>query len=102
MEDFVGDKLLHICAASEHNPYIERSITTTKERACSIYHGPPYRKIPILMLNALVRVSIHWRNQFPSRTGVSETVSSSTIVEGNDKPDLGIKKYHMECMRWHT
>ena len=44
------------------------------------------------MLNALVRVSIHWRNQFPLRTGVSQAISPSTIVEGKDKPDLGIKK----------
>ena len=28
MEDFVGDKYLGICAAREHNPYIERSIRT--------------------------------------------------------------------------
>ena len=92
MEDFVGDKVLNICAAREHNPFIERSIRTTKERARSIYHGLPYVQIPILMLNSLVRVAIHWRNQFPSKTGVSQTVSPATIVEGKDKPDLGKKE----------
>ena len=30
--------------------------------------------------------------QFPSKTGISQTIIPSTIVEGKDKPDLGQKK----------
>ena len=35
--------------------------------------------------------AIHWLNAFPSKTGVSSTLSPSTIVTGRGKPDFSKK-----------
>ena len=69
---------------------IERSIRTVKERFRSTCNGIPYKWITILMVRSLVEGIIDVVNAFPSKNGISSTLSPSTIVEG--KPNLDLKR----------
>ena len=48
---------LHICAAGEHVPRIERTIRTVKERARTLCHSLPYDSFPQLMTKSLLQNS---------------------------------------------
>ena len=74
--------MLHICAAGEHVGPIERSIQNIKERARCMTHAVPYKRYTKLMTRSMIQGVVHWLNCFPSKNGVSDTVSSSTLVEG--------------------
>ena len=73
-----------------HVGTIERSVRTVKERMRSTCNGIPFKKITILMVRSLVEGIIAVLNAFPSNTGISKTLSPSTIVEG--KPKLDFKR----------
>ena len=59
-----------------------------KERSRSTCSGLPYRRITILMVRSLIEAITEVLNAFPSKTGISSTLSPATIVEGKPKPDL--------------
>jgi hypothetical protein len=83
---------LHIYGKDEHVGKIERSIRTVKERARMSCHSLPYKKVPKIMVKALVDTVIQWLNAFPSETGVSRNMSPSTIVQGIPSPDMNTKR----------
>ena len=78
----------NICAKDEHVPIIERDIHTVKERCPYTTHSLPYVSFPKIMTCSLVTGRVAWLNQFPTKTGVSSTLSAAALVLGTPKPDL--------------
>ena len=83
--------LFHIYGKDEHVGLIERSNRTVKNKARVMTHATPYRKIPKVMTIGLVQGAVKWLNAFPSMTGISRTMSPSTIVLGLPKPNMKYK-----------
>jgi hypothetical protein len=73
---------LNIAATNEHVPEIERGIRTIKEQNRSTVSGLPYKHYPMILMKALVSHTVSWLNMFPHADGVSETMSSQTILTG--------------------
>ena len=82
----------HIHAANEHCGTIERSIRTMKERCRCLCHAVPYNRYTKLMVTSLVATATYWLNAFPSKTGVSTTLSPANIVLGRSNPDFNHNK----------
>ncbi|CAJ1950718.1 unnamed protein product [Cylindrotheca closterium] len=70
------------CGADEHEPTIERFIRTIKDRVRSNYNMLPFRRIPKLILEYLIRNAVFWLNAFPALDGVSNNLSPRYIVTG--------------------
>ena len=83
---------LHICEKGAHVGGIERSIRHVKERARCTCHAVPYKRYTKLMTKALVEGVIYWLNNFPSKNGISQTMSPASIVLGRPKPDFNHKR----------
>ena len=88
LKDFLEPRILHTYAREEHVGIIERSVRSIKERCRSTVHGMPYKRMTILMVKSLVEGVVGMMNAFPSKQGISDTLSPSTIVEGKSKLDL--------------
>ena len=88
LKDFLEPGILHTYAREEHVGIIERSVRSIKERCRSTVHGMPYKRMTILMVKSLVEGVVGMMNAFPSKQGISDTLSPSTIVEGKSKLDL--------------
>ena len=91
LKDFLEPGILHTYAREEHVGIIERSVRSIKERCRSTVHGVPYKRMTILMVRSLVEGVVGMMNAFPSKQGISNTLSPSTIVEGKAKLDLARK-----------
>ena len=91
LRSFLEPALLHIYAKNEHIGNIEHSTCRIKERARSTYNGTSYKRITMLMVRSLIEAIVESLNAFPSPTGISKTMSPSTIVEGKPKPNFGAK-----------
>jgi len=74
--------MLETSAADEHVADIERYIETVKGRTRSAYHTLPFRRIPRLIIEHLVRNSVFWLNAFPAVDGVSDDYSPRYIMTG--------------------
>jgi hypothetical protein len=90
---------MNIAAADAHVPEIERSIGTTKERTRGTIQGMPFRRIPRVMVNAIVERAIRGLNQFPARCTrrrlrhqTPDTISPLTIMTGMPGPDYNTFK----------
>ena len=88
LKDFLEPVILHIYARYEHIGVIERLVRSIKEIWQSTVNGIPYKRITILMVRSLVEGMVAMMNTFPSKQGVSDTLSPSNIVEGKPKLDL--------------
>ncbi len=71
---------INTMAAKEHVPEVERKIRSIKERGRGILNILPFKKMPRLMLIELVYHVVLWLNAFPTKSGVSETLSPREIV----------------------
>ena len=80
--------LLHIYGREEHVGFIERSVRTIKERFRSTCSAMPFRRITVRMVRSLVEGITDVLNAFPSKNGITQTISPATIVEGKPKMDL--------------
>jgi hypothetical protein len=65
----------------------KRSIRTMKERARTTIHGLPFKRLPKLMIQAVVYHAAKGLNQFPAKNGISDTLSPLTIMTGRANPD---------------
>jgi len=74
-------------AADDHVGEVERSIQTMKERACTTIHGLPFKRLPKVMIQALVYHAAKSVNQFPAKNGISDTLSPLTIMTGRANPN---------------
>ena len=73
---------LHIKAAGQHTEKTERSIRTIKERTRSMVHSTPYRRMPKLMIRALMEGSTSFLNYFPAEQGIQGNMTPAMIVDG--------------------
>ncbi len=67
-------------AAKEHFPKVERCIQLIKERGRGILNTLPFKKMPQIMRIELIYHVVLWLNAFPTKSGVSETLSPHKIV----------------------
>ena len=73
---------LNTTAQDEHVGEVERYIRTVKERMRATYNTLPFRHIPARIVIEMARAAIYWLNAFPSKRGVSQTMSPRMIVTG--------------------
>ncbi len=71
---------IDICAAGEHVPAAERSIRVVEEHARVLTQGLPYRRYPRALVNGIVKKAIQGLNSFPSKTGISDTISPRMVI----------------------
>ena len=79
---------MHIYGRAEHVPPIERSVRTIKKRSRSTCSGLPFKRITILMVRSLIEAITEVLDAFPSKNGISDTLSPATIIEGKPKFDF--------------
>jgi hypothetical protein len=88
VSDFFSPIRFNIVAADGHVGEVERSIRTIKERFRAMAHGLLFRRLPILLLWSMVTYEVvRCLNMFPWPAGVSSTLSPSTIVTGDPRPN---------------
>ena len=66
---------LNIADADDHVAKVERSIRTIKERTRCLIQGLPFKRIPRAMMRAAIESANKGLNQFPTKNGVSDTLS---------------------------
>ena len=74
---------LNVSAKSEHVADIERRIRVIKERTRAMRHAMPFTRIPKLLTIHLVFQGVRLLNCFPSKGGVSASLSPMTIMSGD-------------------
>ena len=74
---------LNTASNDEHVPEIEHHIRTLKERVRSVYTMLPFQRIPTRIIIELICYSVFWLNSFPDTGGISDTLSSRTIIVGS-------------------
>ncbi len=67
-------------AAKEHVPEVERCICLTKERGRGILNTLPFKKMPQVILIELIYHVVLWLNAYPTKSGVSDTLSPREFV----------------------
>ena len=92
IKDFLTPANMNIYARLEHVGDIERSTRTIKERCRATCHSIPYKRFTKLMVRSLIEGIVHIINSFPSKTGISNTMSPAMIVEGRPKLDFSKRK----------
>ncbi len=71
---------MNTTAAKEHVPEVEQCIWLIKECGRGILNTLPFKKMPQIMLVKLIYHVVLWLNAFPTKSGVSETLSPREIV----------------------
>jgi hypothetical protein len=74
--------MVNLASANEHVPEIERRIQIVKERCRATRHRLLFHTIPKLMTIHFVLNVIKLLNFFPTKGGVSDTLSPKTILSG--------------------
>ena len=78
---------LNICPTDDHLYEVERYIRTVKERVRCTMHGLPFKRIPRIMTRGVVFKAIKDLNQFPAKDGMSNTMSTLSMMTGRPLPD---------------
>ena len=73
---------MNITAANEHQPHVERSNQTIKERIRCGFHSVPFSRMPPRMVAELVYACVFWLNSICVSSGVSPTLSQREIITG--------------------
>ena len=92
IQEAMRPTLMNLNARDDHVGEVERSIRTIKERVRADVHGMPFKRLPKLMIIALVQRAVKVLNQFPALDGVSSTLSPLTIMTGKPSPDYNTMK----------
>ena len=85
MFERVADELdikMNYTTADEHEPTVENSIKTVKERIRAAYNMLPFKAIPKLMSERLAMIETDNLNLFPVKGGVSPYYSPHAILSG--------------------
>jgi hypothetical protein len=82
IESMPGAPMVNLASANEHIPKIERRIRVAKERYQATRHSLPFHKIPKLMTIHIVLNVVKLLIFFPTKGGVSDTLSPKTIMSG--------------------
>ena len=78
--------LLNVTPAGDHVPSVERSIQTIKNNTRTIIHSLPFKYYPTLLLEGCVYNAVRLLNILPSKNGISESLSPTTLVTGKPPP----------------
>ena len=82
IEALPGGPHVNLASMNEHVPEIEQCIRVIKEHARATHHSMPFSRIPKLLVIHIVLKSIKLLNFFPSKGGLSDTLSPKTIMSG--------------------
>jgi len=82
IESLPGGPMVNLASANEHVPEIERRIRVVKERTRATRHSLPFERIPKLLTIYIVLYVVRLLNFFPTKGGISETLSPKTIISG--------------------
>jgi hypothetical protein len=82
--------VVNLACANEHVPETERRIWVVKERCRATHHSLPFEQILKIMTIHIVLNVVKFLNFFPTKGGVSETLSPKTIMLGET---LNYKKH---------
>jgi hypothetical protein len=74
--------LVNLASANEHVPEIERRIRVVKERCRATRHSLPFQRIPKLLTIHIVLNAVKLLNFFPTKGGISDTLSPKAIMSG--------------------
>ena len=77
-----GAPQLNLTAANEHEPFVERRIRMIKERVWSVRHSLPFKSLPRKLVANMVLFSTKLLNYFPTKGGISTTLSPKAIMSG--------------------
>ena len=94
IESLPGGPRVNLASANEHVPEIERRIRVVKERCRATRHSLPFLRIPTLLMVNIVLNAVKLLNLFPTKGGISDTISPKTIMSGDTldyKKDLCIQ-----------
>jgi hypothetical protein len=80
IESMPGGPIVNLASANEHVPEIKRRIRVVKERCGATRHSLPYERIPKLMTIHIVLNVVKLLTFFPTKGGVSDTLSPNTIM----------------------
>ena len=83
--------LVEIYGKDEQVDIIKIFIIVMKERCRCITHPIPYKYYTKLMVQLVIEYVVKWINAFPSKNGVSSTMSPAMIVEVKGKPGFNHK-----------
>ena len=89
--------MINSASANEHVPKIEHRIRVVKERCHANCHSLLFKRIPKLLMIYIVFNVVKMLNFFPTKGGVSETLSPKTIMS-RETLDYFIKK--LESAGW--
>jgi hypothetical protein len=90
IESMTGGPMVNLASANEQVPDIELRIWVVKERCRATRHILPFERIPKLMTIHIVLNVVKLLDFFPSKGGVSDTMSPNTIMSGET---LDFKKH---------
>jgi hypothetical protein len=83
IESIPGGPVVNLASANEHVYEVERRIRVVKERCRATRHILPFERIPKLITIHIVLNVVKLLNFFPTKGGVSETLSPKTIMLGD-------------------
>jgi hypothetical protein len=72
--------MLDLAAANEHVGLIKRNIRFLKEKARSLRHSLPFKRIPALMLIRMVLHTVPFMNSFPRKGGLQHYPPSAIMT----------------------
>jgi hypothetical protein len=82
IEAMPGGPMVNLASANEHLPEIERRIRLVKEQCRVTRHSLPFHTIPKLMTIYIVLNVVKLLNVFPTKGGLSDTISPKIIMSG--------------------
>jgi Reverse transcriptase (RNA-dependent DNA polymerase) len=82
IESIPGGPMVNLASRNEHVPEIERRIRVVKERSRATRHSLPFKRLPKLLTIHIVFHAVKLLNFFPTRGGISDTLSPKTIMSG--------------------
>ncbi len=97
LQNLVPTLTINTTAAKEHVLEEERKIRLIKERGRGILNTLPFKKMPRLMLIELVYHVVLWLNAFPTKSGVSETLSLHKLSTNTSWTLQSTASCHSEC-----
>jgi hypothetical protein len=90
IESMPGGPMVNLESANEHLPEIEQRSQVVKERCWETRHSLPFERIPKLVTIQIVLNVVKLLSFFPTKGGVSDTLSPKTIMSGET---LDFKKH---------
>jgi hypothetical protein len=83
IESMPSGPMVNLASSNEHVPEIERRIrVVVKERCRATRHSLPFERIPKFLTIHIVFHAVKLLNFFPTKGGVSDTLSPKTILSG--------------------